>query len=117
MLDHRIEITILVQQKMAVLDAVGGDDDVGRLADGDAALAKQAVVCGGAGSERCSEQRNDWKSGHRCFDRRSMFVVARSLQHLRQNEISDQDIGDVLGSGQLRDLGRCLTTQQRNPDR
>ena len=87
MLDHRIEIAILMKQQMAVLDAIGGDDHIGRLAYGDPALAKQAIVCGGAGSERSPEQRNARTSGHRRFERRSMLVVARSLQHRRQNEV------------------------------
>src|SRR5260370_42048581 len=45
---HRREISVIVQQRVAMLDAEGADDDVGRLADRDAQFSELAIVPGGA---------------------------------------------------------------------
>ena len=36
MLGHRVEVSVGMQQAIIVLDAIGADDEIGRLADGSA---------------------------------------------------------------------------------
>ena len=48
MLLHWSEIAIIVQQRVATLDAKGADDDVGRFPDRDARFSQLAIVPGGA---------------------------------------------------------------------
>ena len=45
---HWREMVVIVQQPVAMLDAEGADDDIGRLADRDAQFSKSAIVPGRA---------------------------------------------------------------------
>ena len=47
MLFHRCKIVVIVQQRVATLDAKGADDDVGCLSDRDAQFSQLAVISGG----------------------------------------------------------------------
>ena len=49
MLLHRSKITIVVQQRVAMFDAEGADDDVGCFPDRDTQLYQLAVISGGTG--------------------------------------------------------------------
>ena len=51
MLLHRREIAVIVQQGVAMFDAEGADDDVGRLADRDAQFSQLAIIPGSARRE------------------------------------------------------------------
>src|SRR5258708_7946086 len=59
MLLHRREIAVIVQQRVAMLDAEGPDNDIGRLADRDAQLSQLAIVSGSARGKIGIEERHE----------------------------------------------------------
>ncbi len=96
MSDEGLEIAILLQEAVAVGDAVGRDDQVGRLADGDAAGPQVAVVRGSLSRESRREHAGDRKSTQPCLDGESLLIASGAAQDLQQNDIADQNVLRVL---------------------
>ena len=104
---HRREIAVIVQQRVAMLDAECADDEVGRLADRDAQLSQLAIVPGGARGEIGIQKRHKSIPAHSAFDARSMSFIPGALKNLEQDEIADQERfptrgGFQFGSGGVR---------------
>lgn len=78
----RIEISILVEQCIAVFDYKCGYQAVNRLADGDASLPQKTVIAGALNSEISSANRENWE-GEQCSPRPfKVVVLAEALQYL-----------------------------------
>jgi hypothetical protein len=106
MLFHGQEITIIVQQSVAMLDAKSADDDVGGLADRDAQTAQPALISGGPGSEMVVQKRHDRILAQGTFDARGLGLVAHALKDFQQDEIADQQGLPRRGNFQLLCLRR-----------
>jgi hypothetical protein len=96
MLGEGIEIAVLVQEAMAVGDAVGRDDQVGRLADGDAKGSQVAVVRGSLSRESGREHAGDCKPTQPCLNGESLLIASGAAQDLKQNDVADQNVLRVL---------------------
>ena len=79
---HQSKIAVVMQQGVAVLDAVGTDDDVRGLADRDTERTELTVIPCHTWSQVGIEQRDDFEGLQTAFDTGSMPIVARALQHL-----------------------------------
>lgn len=66
---------------MSALDTVGADDEVGRLADRDAAIAKPAIKPGDLDGEKVVQQRNDLIAAQQPLDPRGVQFVPGSLKN------------------------------------
>src|SRR5260370_41583289 len=87
---HRREIAVIVQQRMAILDAEGTNDNVGRLANRDAQISQLAIVPGGARGKGGIQERHESISAQSAFNARRMGLVPCALKDLEQDEIADQ---------------------------
>lgn len=92
MLGEGIEITILMQEAIAVGDAVGRDDQVGRLADGDATGPQVAVVRGSLSRESGREHAGDRKPTQPCLDGESLLIASGASQDFQQNDVADENV-------------------------
>lgn len=92
MSDEGLEIAILMQEAVAVGDAVGRDDQVGRLADGDASGPQAAVVRGSLSRESRREHAGDRKSTQPCLNGESLPIVAGTPQNFQQNDVADENV-------------------------
>ncbi len=113
---HRREITVIVQQRVAMLDAESADDDIGRLADRDAQPPQRAIIPGGARSEIAIQKPHERIPAQSALDARGMGRIPGSLENLEQNEIADQERLPTGGGFQLQGCGRSMAAQMRDPD-
>jgi len=113
---HGREITVIVQQRVAMLDAEGADDDVGRLRDRDAQAPQRTIIPSGARSEIGVQKRHERIPAQSAFDARGMGPIPGALENLEQNEIADQERLSTGGSFQFRGCGGSMAAQMRDPD-
>lgn len=92
MLGEGIEVAVLVQEAMAAGDAVGRDDQVGRLADGDATGPQVAVVRGSLSRENGRQHAGDRKPTQPCLDGESLLIVSGAPQDLQQNDVANENV-------------------------
>lgn len=92
MLGERIEVAILMQQAMAVGDAVGRDDQVGRLTDGDATGPQVAVVRSSLSRASGREHAGDHKLTQPCLDGESLLIASGAPQDLQQYDVADENV-------------------------
>ena len=62
MLDHRLKIPVVVQQMVAVLDAVGGDEQVETCPQGHAQAAQMPIIAGGRLRDVRADEADDRKA-------------------------------------------------------
>src|SRR5207237_3366419 len=86
---QRIEVTGVVEERMATLDAISADDEVGRLADRHAEPAKPPIVARGARGEIVVEKGNGGITAQAMLDARRGGVVAGALENFEQSKIAD----------------------------
>ena len=113
---HRREIMVIMQQRAAMLDAEGADDDVGRLADREAQRSQFAIIPGGAAREITVEKWHERISTQSALDALGMSLVPRALKDLEQDEIADQERFSTGGGFQFGDRRRPMTSQVGDPD-
>ena len=87
-----------MQQDMAARQAKRPDDQVNGLADRHAPVAQGPIVAGGANSEVFVEHSFDPELAESGLEPRGVRLAPRALQHLEQDEVSDQNIIGVLQS-------------------
>jgi hypothetical protein len=87
---HGIEVAILMEERVTALDAVGGDDDVYRLADRNTLAAERSIVASRPNREVIIEKRNDRITAEIALDVCRMGFIAGTLKHFQQDEIPDQ---------------------------
>ena len=75
---------------MVVLDAIGADDQIGRLADRDAEAAQQAIIRGRLNGEHRAQHLHHFKLAEIIVHATGVCGVSRSLQDLQQNQITHQ---------------------------
>ena len=92
MLAHRLEIAILVQQRVAVLDAVGADDQIRRLADRAVGSPQDAVVSRHLNRQGFTEHRHNLEVTQLAAKSRGMRFVACASQHLQQDDVAHQKL-------------------------
>lgn len=92
MLSEGIEVVVLVQEAMAVGDAVGRDDQVGRLADSDATGPQVAVVRGSLSRESGRQHAGDRKLTQPCLNGERLLIVSGAPQNLQQNDVADENV-------------------------
>src|SRR5258708_6504000 len=114
---HRREIAVIVQQRMAMLDAEGTNDDVGRLANRDTQISEFAIVAGGARGKGGIQERHESISTQSAFDTRRMGLVPCALKDLEQDEIADQKRFAAGGGLQFGNGRGSMAAQVRDPDR
>src|ERR1035438_10340537 len=88
---HWIEVPIAVQNLMMVQDAPGSDDYVDGLADRHAACAERAVVERAAQGHFPSHQFAALKQGEHSGGTIELRLRAKPLQHLDQNQVTEQN--------------------------
>jgi hypothetical protein len=83
---HRCEIAVIMQQGMAMLDAKGADNDIGRLADRDAQRSQLAIIPSDARRKIAIEKRYKRIPAQAALDALSMGFVPGALKDLDQDE-------------------------------
>lgn len=116
MLLHWREIPVIVQQRVAMLDTEGADDEVGRLADRDAQPPQRTIIPRGVRREIGIQKRHERIPAQSAFDARSMGLIPGALENLEQNEVADQERLTTGGGFQLRGCERSMAAQMGDPD-
>ena len=98
---HWSKITVIVQQRVAFLDAESADNDVSRFADRNAQLSQLAIVSGCTRGGIAIQQRHERIPAQCAFDTRGMLVIAGALKNLEKNKIADQKRLSTGGGFQL----------------
>jgi hypothetical protein len=88
---HRVEIAVVVQQRVALLDAERANDQVGRLADGDALAPQHAVIMRRLHGNSLIQHRHDIERSQVPRESNRMGFIARALQHLQHDNVTDQE--------------------------
>lgn len=91
MLGHGQEITVLLQQNVAVLDAECADNHVIRLANGDSSPSERAEMRGSSHGEIRSQHLGHGELPEIALEKQGMPIIVGTLQHFEQNKISDKD--------------------------
>lgn len=112
-----IEIAILMEQKVAVLDTEGRNDQVSGFAHGDAPFAELSIMPCSPHSEGWRQHGHHGKLADPFFDRRGVRFIASATQDFEENDIPDEDLPGVLQGSQHGEAARNLATQQSDPDR
>ena len=90
MFGHRSEIPIAGQERMAVGDAEGADDQVDGLAYGDAASTQAPVVHRTLDGEIRIEHGRYVEPPQRALDPMRLALARNALQNLQQHHVADQ---------------------------
>ncbi len=88
---HRIEIAVIVQQRMAVLDAKRANDQVNGLADRDALSPQGTIIVCRLDRDFRVEHPDNIEVVQLAGDPLSMSLVPCALQDLKQHNIADQE--------------------------
>lgn len=92
MLGHGIEIPIIVQERVAFLNAECANDYVDGLAHCDTAFPQQAIIAGCPNGEAVVKHRTDRELAQIRFDGGCMTVIARALEDLHKNKIANKNL-------------------------
>lgn len=114
---HRIEVTIVMQQAMAMLDAERRNDEVDGLADRNAATAQHSIIRGCFHCEGLVKHCLDWKSPKSALEPQCMSAVPRAAQNFEQHKIPNNDLVLVNDLIQLTNGARIGATNLSDPDR
>src|SRR3954447_15753602 len=113
---HGTEVAIVVEQRPAVLDAPGADQQTDGLADGDAAPAQGTEIAGCRNGNRISRHVHDFEAPQQGFDFPSRPFIVKALQHLAQHQIADYYLFSTYNRVQLFDMGRVPAVKEVDPD-
>ncbi len=114
---HRFEIAIVMQERMATLDAEGPDQDIDRFAHRHALAAQEAIVGRRADGQIGAGQRNEIKSAHRLLDLIRLAVRPQPLKNLAKDEIADKQALPPDKPTQRSHLIREVIVEMIHPDR
>ncbi len=78
-LDHRIEIAIVVKQPMTQFDTERADNQVDSLPYGDPPRPKQAIICGCAHGKSAIQHGHHVEAPQAAFDAHCHKIVPRTL--------------------------------------
>ncbi len=87
---HRLEISVVVQQGVAVFDAERADQQVDRLAHGHALAAQEAMVRCRPHGDAGVDKRDDIQPPQRLFHPGGFVVGPKPLENLAENKIADE---------------------------
>lgn len=90
MLNHRLEIAVLMEEGVSTLDAEGADDEIRRLANCYAEASQAPIILGGLRRERGVEHPGDAKLPELSFDRSSMPLAICAAQHFEKDDVPDE---------------------------
>lgn len=115
MCHHRREVTVIVQQTVAMLDTECRYHKVRRFADRDPDAPQPAIVARDAGSKVAIQERYNDVIAQRTLDPYGMRLVPCPLEDFEQDEVADQKRFPTRGGLQLRRGRRLEPTQMGNP--
>jgi hypothetical protein len=78
-MNHRVEVSVVVQQSVSALDAECADDHIDCLADRDVPLSEHAVVSGSFDCRRRIQHRHNSELSKVPLNQLGMRFVARAL--------------------------------------
>ncbi|MGH7100255.1 MAG: hypothetical protein ACREE4_21770 [Stellaceae bacterium] len=115
MLLHRYKIAVIVQQRVAMFDAKGADDNVGCVPDRNPQFSQRAVISGRAGGQIGIKKRHPPVLAQRAFNAPGVGVVPSALEHFEQDKITNQERFPC--NGFLQFVGRrcAMPAQVRSP--
>ncbi len=116
MANHRFEVAVGVQKRMAARDAKRPNDYVGGFSHRDAKGAQSPIVCRRFDRDFIVEQGSERKPAQPTLQAIRVGVVLRALQDFQQNEIAKEN--DLFrGEGlKFQRLRICAPAQMRDPD-
>ena len=114
---HRRKIAVIVEQRVAVFDTKGTDDNVGGLADRDAEFSQFAIIPGGARGQIGIQKRHESILAQPVFDALRMGLVPSAQKDFEQDKIADQEQFTCSRSFQFGCRQRSMAAQVRDPDR
>src|ERR1700737_3496038 len=79
-----------MQQRMTAFDTEGTNDDINRLADGNAAPAEKPIIRGRSDRQLWARQRHDLVLAERALDELRLRLGAKALQHLAQDQVAHE---------------------------
>lgn len=89
MFDHRREVAVVMQECVAVLDAVSADDEIIGFADRNAEASKAPKILGRAYRDISVQKVCVVESQQRFLNSGSVDIVPRTLEYFQQNEVTD----------------------------
>lgn len=114
---HWVEVPIVVQQGVALVDAESADDQVHGLAHGNPAGAQGPVIrCRPRGAIGV-QQGHDFEAAERALDPGSLGIATQALQHLQQDQVTDQDQFPADDLPQENDASGAAIVEVVDPDR
>src|SRR3954453_104109 len=90
-LDHGLEVAVTVQELVTIGDAEGTDQEVDRLANGDAAGAQLAIVEGRTNRQLSIDHRRERQSIQCTNERVGFPFVPHTLEQLAKDEVAHEN--------------------------
>jgi hypothetical protein len=112
-----VEISVVVQQLVAGLNAEGGQETIDCAANGDAESAQYAVVAGRLNGQRSGKGIKDRHGTEKLIGLAKAAVEADSLENLNQHESGKADGRNPLRGAEPKRLRRVPLIQEVNPNR
>src|SRR5882724_7214015 len=112
-----IEIAIIVQQAVPALNAEGRDDEVGGRANCDSMSSERPIVSRRLHGDAVVEHAFDFELAHFPLDLLGVQIVARPLQNFEQDNIANDDPGEILDCLELTNGFGAGLAYLRDPDR
>src|ERR1700674_2999558 len=113
---HRMEIAIVVEQRPAVLDAPGADQQIDGLADGDPPPAQGTEIARRCDGNRVAGHWHDFEAAQQGLDLSSRPLAVKALQYLAQHQIPDDDLVRAEERAQPPDMARSPAIEEVDPD-
>ncbi|HEX4023639.1 MAG TPA: hypothetical protein VHX52_02880 [Steroidobacteraceae bacterium] len=88
---HLIEVTVRMQQLVAVKYAEGPDQHVDRFANGEAAFPKFPVIVGSRKGDILADEVDAWKLGQQNTATPVIGIARETPQKFRKNQVSSED--------------------------
>src|SRR4029453_7296296 len=107
---------VVVEQWPAVLDAPGANQQVDRLADGNAAPAQRTEITGRYDRNRVASHWNDFEATHEGLNLSSCPLAFQALQYLAKHQIPNDDLVRAEDRAQALDLARVAAIEKVDPD-
>ncbi len=85
MLFQRVEITIAVQKRDVVGDAIGADQQINRLANGNPTRAEKAIMCRGRYGNVSTTNQPQLDDGQPAFRLCKIPVGTKPMQHIQED--------------------------------
>src|SRR5215471_6837411 len=111
-----MEIAVVVEQRPAVLNAPGADQQVDGLAHGDPTPTQETEIAGRRGGNRIADHRRNFEAAQQSLDFLRRPVAVQALENLAKHQIPHDDLVRAEDRAQSPDMGRIPAIEEIDPD-